>query len=175
MGYIQSGWIAKYLQRSRKDVRNLKGISLNACAHTHTHAHTHARTHARTHAHTHTHTATHHVQEVETPEGQGLVVECVFAEGLSQNTTCTVVVEGEEGQCVDTSRGPLSFPDLPNGNYSVTIYDGVWEMVKDSRLEPAVVISVEVSGQQSPDTPTPSPAAGAQPNSKRIPIFSINT
>ena len=42
-----------------------------------------------TYAWVHTQTATHHVQEVavETPEGQALVVEYVFAEGLSQNTT----------------------------------------------------------------------------------------
>ena len=94
---------------------------------------------------------------VETPEGEGLVVECVFAEGLSQNTTCTVVVEGEEGQWVDTSRGPLSFPDLPTGSYTVTVYDGVWE---DSELEPAVVTSVEVIRQtSSPSSPSSSTAS----------------
>ena len=88
-------------------------------------------------------------------------MECVFAEGLSQNTTCTVVVEGEEGQWVETSRGSLSFPDLPTGNYTVTVYDGVWDMVEDIGLKPAVVTSVEVIGQtnspSSPDDTTNNP------------------
>ena len=95
--------------------------------------------------------ATHHVQRVivkEEEEGSGLVVECVFAEGSPQSTTCTVVVEGEGGQWVETFRGPLAFPHLPTGNYTVSVYDG--EM---GGGEPAVVTVAEVSGVPS-STPT---------------------
>ena len=65
----------------------------------------------------------------------------MFAEGSPQNITCTVVVEGEGGQWVETFRGPLAFPDLPTGNYTVSVYDGEME-----DQEPAVVTVAEVSG-----------------------------
>jgi hypothetical protein len=97
------------------------------------------------------HFSTHHVQRVivkEEEEGSGLVVECVFAEGSPQNTTCTVVVEGEGGQWVETFRGPLAFPHLPTGNYTVSVYDGEMKV-----QEPAVVTVAEVSGVPS-STPT---------------------
>ena len=96
--------------------------------------------------------ATHRVQNVSVKEeGNGLVVECVFAEGSPQNITCTVVVEGEGGQWVETFRGPLAFPHLPTGNYTVSVYDG--EM-RD--LEPAVVTVAEVSGVSPSTSSTPS-------------------
>ena len=86
-------------------------------------------------------TATHHVQRVivNEEEENGLVVECVFAEGSPHNTTCTVVVEGEGGRWVETFRGPLAFPHLPTGNYTVSVYDGEME-----EGEPAVVTVAEV-------------------------------
>ena len=96
--------------------------------------------------------ATHRVQNVSVmEEGSGLVVECVFAEGSPDNTTCTVVVEGEGGQWEDTFRGPLAFPDLPTGNYTVSVYDG--EM---GGGEPAVVTVAEVSGVPTSASTTPS-------------------
>ena len=78
------------------------------------------------------------------------MVECVFAEGSPQNTTCTVVVEGEGGQWVETFRGPLAFPDLPTGTYIVAVYDG--EMGEG---QPAVVTVAEVSGVPPSTSSTP--------------------
>ena len=97
-------------------------------------------------------TATHHVQRVivKEEEGNGLVVECVFAEGSPQNTTCTVVVEGEGEQWVETFRGPLAFPDLPTGTYTVSVFDGEMEV-----QEPAVVTVAEVSGLPTSTSSTP--------------------
>ncbi|CAI8007686.1 hypothetical protein GBAR_LOCUS5339, partial [Geodia barretti] len=101
------------------------------------------------------HFSTHRVQNVSVKEeGNGLVVECVFAEGSPQNITCTVVVEGEGGQWVETFRGPLAFPHLPTGTYTVSVYDG--EM-RD--LEPAVVTVAEVSGVSPSTSSTPSGGA----------------
>ena len=87
---------------------------------------------------------------VEEEDGNGLVVECVFAEGSSQNTTCTVVVEGEGVQWVETFRGPLAFPDLPTGTYTVSVFDGEMEV-----QEPAVVTVAEVSGLPTSTSSTP--------------------
>ncbi|CAI8007688.1 hypothetical protein GBAR_LOCUS5340 [Geodia barretti] len=98
------------------------------------------------------HFSTHHVQKVtvKEEEGNGLVVECVFAEGSPHNTTCTVVVEGEGGRWVETFRGPLAFPHLSTGTYTVTVYDGEME-----DQEPAVVTVAEVSGVSPSTTSTP--------------------
>ena len=87
---------------------------------------------------------------VEEEDGNGLVVECVFAEGSPQNTTCTVVVEGEGEQWVETFRGPLAFPDLPTGTYTVSVFDGEMEV-----QEPAVVTVAEVSGLPTSTSSTP--------------------
>ena len=90
----------------------------------------------------------------EEEEGNGLVVECVFAEGSPQNITCTVVVEGEGGQWVETFRGPLAFPHLPTGTYTVSVYDGKRDMTRDQLQEPAAVLVGEVFGQPTSNTTT---------------------
>ncbi|CAI8028078.1 hypothetical protein GBAR_LOCUS15998 [Geodia barretti] len=96
--------------------------------------------------------STHHVQSVSIMEkAHGLLVECKFAEGSPQNTTCTVVVEGEKGKLMNTSRGPHKFPELPTGIYNVTVYDGPMD-----GQEPAVVRVVAVSGKPNAPNPTAS-------------------
>ena len=88
-------------------------------------------------------TATHHVQSVivrEEEGGNGLEVECLFAQGSLESTTCTVVVEGEEGGWNETFRGSFLFPHLPTSIYNITVYDGA----TIENQETAVVTVIEI-------------------------------
>ena len=84
--------------------------------------------------------------------GNGLEVECLFAQGTPESTTCTVVVEGEEGQWVETFRESFLLPHLPTGIYDITVYDGPTL----GNQEPAVVTVIEINGE--PTTPLTSPS-----------------
>ena len=84
-------------------------------------------------------------------EVHGLLVECKFAEGSPWNTTCRVVVAGEEETLMNTSRGPHKFTELPTGTYTVTVYDGPMD-----DQEPAVVRVVEVPGKRNATSTSPS-------------------
>ena len=72
-------------------------------------------------------------------------VECVFADQVSLETTCTVVVEGEVGQWVETFRGTHTFYGLSTGNYTVSVYDSQQDMEERGHY-PAVEREVEVPG-----------------------------
>ena len=97
--------------------------------------------------------ATHHVQSVTVreEEGNGLKVECLFAQGSPESTTCTVVVEGEEGGWNETFRGSFLFPHLPTGIYNITVYDGA----TIENQEPAVVIVIEIDGEPTTSSTSP--------------------
>ena len=111
----------------------------------------------------HTHTATHWVQDVELGvNASGLRVECVFAEGYSGDTSCTVVVEGEGGQWQKTFRGAHTFPGLPTGSYTVRVYDRERHLEgSGGAREPAVEREVEVTGL--PPSPSPTPPESTTP------------
>ena len=97
--------------------------------------------------------ATHHVQSVTVreEEGNGLEVECLFAQGSPESTTCTVVVEGEEGGWNETFRGSFLFPHLPTGIYNITVYDGA----TIENQEPAVVTVIEIDGEPTTSSTSP--------------------
>ena len=80
-----------------------------------------------------------------TVEASALKVECVFADNVSLETTCTVVVEGELGQWVETFRGTHTFSGLSTGNYTVSVYDSQQDMEERGHY-PAVEKEVEVTG-----------------------------
>ena len=83
-------------------------------------------------------------------------VECVFADRVSLETTCTVVVEGELGQWVETFRGTHTFSGLSTGNYTVSVYDSQQDMEERGHY-PAVEREVEVTGAaNTPPLPTSS-------------------
>ena len=110
-----------------------------------TNTHTHTHTLSLTHTHLQ-HTATYVVQGVlVTVEASGMEVECVFADNVSLETTCTVVVEGELGQWVETFRGTHTFSGLSTGSYTVSVYDSQQDMEERGHY-PAVEREVEVTG-----------------------------
>ena len=84
--------------------------------------------------------ATHHVQDVivSEKEGNGLEVECLFAQGCPLNTTCTVLLVGKVKKWNETFRRNHTFPNLPIGNYTVKVYDGQWYVMEGKDKHPAV-------------------------------------
>ena len=81
--------------------------------------------------------ATHMVQDLRVEvQGNALVVECMFAVGVSPNSTCTVIVEGEGSQQWNkTFRGNHTFSDLPSGSYTVRAWDKQSHLDRDAAAE----------------------------------------
>ena len=128
------------------------------------------RAHTHTHRHTHTHTllvriaqlicvfllsltATFAIQDISiTVLSNGLTVQCVFAEGTTQDV-CTVIlvfneVEKERGRF----SGKMTFYELASGSYTVLVFD------TEPEIElPCIKRRVEVPGVREV---TPSPSYG---------------
>ena len=80
-----------------------------------------------------------------TLESDKLRTRCVFVEGVGERSTCTVLIEGEGRQWIETFNDSYTFSDMPTGNYTVKVYDSVYGIGQEPGVERNIIITQSIT------------------------------